>query len=100
MDLSLSLSNELSKEFGSEKTSITFAIIEDAKRQENDAISNERINRGDVVLETYKVTSDAISGGMGSVWRVHHQGWNTDLAMKRPQPKFFRRAATGGRSGL
>ena len=35
------------------------------------------------------MTSDAIYGGMGSVWRVHHQSWNTDLAMKRPQPRFF-----------
>ena len=26
---------------------------------------------------------------MGSVWRVHHKDWNVDLAMKRPQPKFF-----------
>ena len=46
-----------------------------------------------MILDTYKVTSDAISGGMGSVWRVHHNSWNTDLAMKRPQPRFF---AEGG----
>ena len=26
---------------------------------------------------------------MGSVWRVHHKNWNVDLAMKRPQPRFF-----------
>ena len=26
---------------------------------------------------------------MGSVWKVHHKSWNADLAMKRPQPKFF-----------
>ena len=54
-----------------------------------ETISNERIQKGDVVLEIYQVTSDAIRGGMGSVWRVHHMNWDTDLAMKRPQPKFF-----------
>ena len=26
---------------------------------------------------------------MGSVWKVHHNGWNMDLAMKRPLPKYF-----------
>ena len=50
---------------------------------------NQSINKGDTVLDTYKVESNAIQGGMGSVWRVHHTGWNTDLAMKRPQPQCF-----------
>ena len=57
-----------------------------------EAISNERIRKGDFLLETYEVTGDAISGGMGSIWRVRHTGWNIDLAMKRPQPKFFAEA--------
>ena len=47
------------------------------------------IARGMTLLDTYRVESDAIEGGMGSVWRVHHTGWNVDLAMKRPQPKCF-----------
>ena len=86
---SLSFSNTISKQTVLENTSMTYAALEDAKKRENDAISNERIQNGDRILETYEVTSDAISGGMGSVWRVHHQNWNTDLAMKRPQPRFF-----------
>ena len=40
-----------------------------------------------------RITSNAIHGGMGSVWRVHHKNWDVDLAMKRPQPRFF---AEGG----
>ena len=44
---------------------------------------------GNTLLETYRVVSDAINGGMGSVWKVHHESWDTDLAMKRPQPRYF-----------
>ena len=54
-----------------------------------DSITNEAISEGDEILDTYKVVSGAIRGGMGSIWKVHHKGWNVDLAMKRPQPKFF-----------
>ena len=90
---SLSLSNSISKETKYENTELSTAYFEDLKGRGSDAISNERIQNGDRILETYEVTSDAISGGMGSVWRVHHQSWNTDLAMKRPQPRFF---AEGG----
>jgi len=53
------------------------------------AISNEKIRKNDEILGTYHVMNDAISGGMGSVWRVHHESWGADLAMKRPQPRFF-----------
>ena len=65
------------------------AALEDALGREERSISNESIQKGDTLLETYTVEADAINGGMGSVWRVHHQSWNTDLAMKRPQPRFF-----------
>lgn len=47
------------------------------------------IQKDDIILGTYRVENDAIEGGMGAVWRVHHIGWDTDLAMKRPQPKCF-----------
>ena len=89
-----SLSNEISK--GSVKEALTMrrATMEDAlsrsaSGRRPDTISNEEIHNGDPILNTYKVTSDAIHGGMGSVWRVHHNGWDVDLAMKRPQPKYF-----------
>ena len=45
--------------------------------------------KGQTLLDTYTVESAPIHGGMGSVWRVHHNGWNVDLAMKRPQAKLF-----------
>ena len=86
---SLSLSNSISKETKYENTELSTAYFEDLKGRGSEAISNERIQNGDRILETYEVTSDAIYGGMGSVWRVHHQSWNTNLAMKRPQPRFF-----------
>ena len=89
MDSSLSISNSLDKESVVEQTSLTYASLEEAKRRGNDSISNERIQTGAVLLETYEVTDGPFSGGMGSVWRVHHNSWDTDLAMKRPHPKYF-----------
>ena len=89
-----SLSNTLSKGSVYESDSIYKAYRDDAMSRLADgarpeAITNEQIRRGDEILETYRVEDDAIHGGMGSVWRVRHQSWNTDLAMKRPQPRFF-----------
>ena len=89
-----SFSNTLSKGSVYESDSIWNAYQNDAESRLADgvrpeAISNEEIHRGDEILETYRVEDDAIHGGMGSVWRVHHNGWDTDLAMKRPQPRFF-----------
>ena len=94
MGSTFTISNTISKEYEDEKTSFTVASIGDAARRENDAISNERIQKDDIILDTYKVISDPIFGGMGSVWCVHHMNWDTDLAMKRPQAKFF---AEGGK---
>ena len=34
---------------------------------DEETVSNERIRKGDEILETYVVTSDAVHGGMGSV---------------------------------
>src|SRR3989338_4291530 len=39
---------------------------------------------GDVVLDLYEVKSVLGQGGMGKVYRVHHKGWNLDLAVKSP----------------
>lgn len=58
-------------------------------RSEITVKENAAIQKGDTILDTYRVETDAIEGGMGSVWRVHHTGWNVDLAMKQPQPKCF-----------
>ena len=90
----LSFSNSLSKGSVYESNSICGAYLDDAASRVADgvrpaSISNEEIHKGDDIIQTYRVEDDAIHGGMGSVWRVHHQSWNTDLAMKRPQPRFF-----------
>ena len=47
------------------------------------------IENGVALLDTYRVESDAIEGGMGKVWRVRHAGWNVDLAMKQPKAALF-----------
>ncbi len=90
---SFSISNTLSRESVYESCSILQAYQDDAASRladgEPEAISNEQIRKGDLLLETYRIEDDAIHGGMGSVWRVFHTGWNTSLAMKRPKPRFF-----------
>ena len=87
-----SISLSLSKAGIDEEMSLYAASVKDALSREQESVSNERIGRGDIILETYTVLSDPISGGMGSVWKVHHESWNRDLAMKRPQPRFFAEA--------
>lgn len=42
---------------------------------------------GDVVLDLYEVLGDVRGGGMGTVQRVRHLGWNVDLAVKTPRPE-------------
>ena len=86
---SISVSISKGSVYESGELSMYDAALEDALGREGKSISNESIQKGDTLLETYTVEANAISGGMGSVWRVHHQSWNTDLAMKRPQPRFF-----------
>ncbi len=44
---------------------------------------------GDVVLNLYEVKQVHEGGGMGLVYRVHHRGWNTDLAVKSPRSNYF-----------
>ena len=70
-------------------TTMLEAALSDAAGQAGANIANAAIQKGETILDTYRVESDAIEGGMGSVWRVHHTGWNVDLAMKRPQPQCF-----------
>jgi len=41
---------------------------------------------GEVVLGLYSVAERIGEGGMGAVYRVHHRGWNVDLAVKYPRP--------------
>ncbi|MBF0606566.1 MAG: protein kinase [Candidatus Magnetobacterium sp. LHC-1] len=40
---------------------------------------------GDVIMNLYEVTGILGEGGMGTVYKVHHRGWNVDLAVKSPK---------------
>ncbi|MDR1162128.1 MAG: serine/threonine protein kinase, partial [Tannerellaceae bacterium] len=51
------------------------------------------IEKGNTLLDLYKVESDPIVGGMGRVFRIRHTGWNTDLAMKQPKRELFQNEA-------
>ncbi len=100
-----SISVSIEKGSVDEELSLFRASMEDAESRLADgmkpaAISNEKIQKGNDILETYQVISDAIHGGMGSVWRVHHRNWNVDLAMKRPQPKFFAEGSGKRKAGF
>ena len=75
--------------FSMSKGSVDEEVFTPETDVRDDAISGETITKGDLILDTYEVISDAFKGGMGSVWKVHHRNWNADLAMKRPLPKYF-----------
>ena len=61
MDSSISLSNSVSKETNYENTELSAAYFEDLKSRKSDVISDERIREGDLILDTYLVTSGEIS---------------------------------------
>ncbi|MFZ5975767.1 MAG: protein kinase domain-containing protein [Bacillota bacterium] len=65
------------------------ATVLDGEAAFNDGNCAPVIEKGVSLLDTYRIESDAIEGGMGAVWRVHHTGWNVDLAMKRPKSSLF-----------
>jgi WD40 repeat protein/serine/threonine protein kinase len=50
-------------------------------------------NVGDVILDLYEVKQIHEGGGMGLVYRVHHRGWNIDLAVKSPRSEYFQTEA-------
>ncbi len=60
-----------------------------AVRKSEKRITDSDFSLGNIILNTYRVESDAFKGGMGSVWRVKHLNWNVDLAVKRPKPSLF-----------
>jgi WD40 repeat protein len=39
---------------------------------------------GDVILDQYEVIDQIGEGGFGTVHKVHHKGWNVDMAVKSP----------------
>jgi len=55
-------------------------------------------NVGDVILDLYEISGILGEGGMGKVYKVHHKGWNVDLAVKSPKPEIFQKA--GGKENF
>ena len=87
MDSTTTITNTLSKEDVTERTSVVPGAAPGS-------ISDEEIRQGEKILGTYEVISGEHRGGMGSVWQVRHEGWNAVLAMKRPQKAFFEEAGS------
>jgi serine/threonine protein kinase/WD40 repeat protein len=63
---------------------------------EHDVPAEWRI--GETILDTYEVVEVLGKGGMGIVYRVHHKGWNLDLAVKCPRREIFAKA--GGKKAF
>jgi len=42
-----------------------------------------------LLLGLYRMEGEVAEGGMGKVFKVHHTGWNVDLAMKQPHAEMF-----------
>ena len=95
IDFGTSIDFSLSKLSSYEGMSMAEASFDDAIGRGFGALSitAERIARDETLLGTYEVRSDAIPGGMGSVWRVRHMSWDAELAMKRPHPQLFSEAS-------
>jgi WD40 repeat protein/serine/threonine protein kinase len=51
---------------------------------------------GDLILDLYEVKGVLGEGGMGKVYRVHHTGWNLDLAVKTPRPAILAKPGAKG----
>ncbi|HTQ21990.1 hypothetical protein, partial [Mycobacterium sp.] len=54
-----------------------------------DATANSAWRVGEVIENLYEVRQVIESSGMGLVHRVHHRGWNMDLAVKTPRPELI-----------
>lgn len=67
-----------------------------ASTAEHDVPAEWRI--GETILDTYDVVDLLGKGGMGIVYRVHHKGWNLDLAVKCPRKEIFAKA--GGKEAF
>lgn len=60
-----------------------------ARRAEDNVPADWSI--GDVILDLYEVTGILGEGGMGKVHRIHHKGWNLDLAVKSPRETLLKK---------
>jgi hypothetical protein len=78
-------------------SSVPSAFAPSSARDPDAAIS-DIWHIGDVLLDQYEVMGILGEGGMGTVYKVHHRGWNTDLAVKSPRAGIF--ARVGGKENF
>jgi WD40 repeat protein/serine/threonine protein kinase len=73
----------------------------DSQPGTNAPVAEDRVpliwSPGEVILGLYEVRPfdgerEYAAGGMGRVYRVHHRGWNLDMAVKSPLPERLRDA--------
>lgn len=62
---------------------------DELRREFANAKPEDEFTVGQTLAGLYRVESKPIKGGMGMVYRVHHNDWNVDLAMKRPYERLF-----------
>ncbi|MCD4673016.1 MAG: serine/threonine protein kinase, partial [Anaerolineaceae bacterium] len=58
----------------------------------SEPVSSEIWQAGQTLLDTYEVKGKLGEGGMGIVYRVHHNAWNLDLALKQPKAEVVAKA--------
>jgi serine/threonine protein kinase len=44
-------------------------------------------NAGDIIIDTYRITDVLGEGGFGKVYKVFHEGWSVNLAVKTLRPE-------------
>jgi WD40 repeat protein/serine/threonine protein kinase len=62
---------------------------DELRREFANAKPEDEFYTGQMLAGLYRVESKPIKGGMGMVYRVHHNDWNVALAMKRPYERLF-----------
>ena len=68
-------------------------IVEKRSRTSPSEPVNSQIwQEGQTLLDTYEVKGKLGEGGMGTVYRVHHNAWNLDLALKQPKAEVVAQA--------
>lgn len=80
---------KVSRSSGNETVPESFVRLPVSRKAPDLPSASLRFEKGSLLMGSYRIESDPIKGGMGSVWRVRHIGWAVDLAMKRPLPEMF-----------
>jgi len=90
------MNQDMARPESSEDMLLTMPALDPQAIRSAEAAAPQEWNVGDVILDLYKVKMlneelgiPYAQGGFGRVYRVHHTGWNIDIAVKTPlQGKF------------